>query len=171
MGRLDSLRKSRLDKLEKIKKLGINPYPAKLQFSDRIQTEKALKELGKNVVVAGRLMAWREHGGSIFADLEDDSGKIQLFLKKDVLGKKKFEFLELLDFGDFIEAKGKVFKTKAGETTIEVEDYHLLTKSIRPLPSKWHGLKDVEDRYRQRYVDLLLNEQVRKVFETRSALI
>ena len=171
MGRLDSLRKSRLDKLEKIKKLGINPYPAKLQFSVRILASEALKGIGKNIVVAGRLMAWREHGGSIFADLEDKSGKIQLFFKKDVLGEKKFEFLELLDFGDFIEVKGKVFKTKAGETTIEVEDYHLLTKSIRPLPSKWHSLKDVEERYRQRYVDLLLNEQVRKVFETRSALI
>jgi len=171
MGRLDSLRKSRLDKLEKIRKLGVNPYPAKLQFSGRILANEALKKLGKGVVLAGRLIAWREHGGSIFADLGDESGKIQLFFKKDVLGEKKFGFLELFDFGDFIEVKGKVFKTKAGETTIEVEDYHLLTKSIRPLPSKWHGLKDVEERYRQRYVDLLLNDQVRKVFETRSALI
>jgi len=171
MGRLNSLRKSRLDKLEKIRKLGIDPYPAKLQFSGRIPTSEALTGTGKNIIVAGRLMAWREHGGSIFADLEDEFGKIQLFFKKDVLGEKKFGFLELLDFGDFIEAKGKVFKTKAGEITVEVENYNLLTKSLRPLPSKWHGLKDVEERYRQRYVDLLLNEQVRKVFETRSALI
>ncbi len=171
MSRLDKLRKSRLNKLEEIKKLGIDPYPAKLQFSGRIQANEALKKLGKSVVVAGRLMAWREHGGSIFADLEDESGKIQLFFKKDVLGEKKFGFLELLDFGDFIEVKGKVFKTKAGEITIEVGDYNLLTKSIRPLPSKWHGLKDVEERYRQRYVDLILNEQVRKIFEIRSALI
>ncbi len=171
MGRLDSLRKSRLDKLEKIRKLGIDPYPAKLQFSGRIPTSEALKGIGKNIVIVGRLMAWREHGGSIFADLEDESGKIQLFFKKDVLGEKKFGFLGLLDYGDFIEAKGKVFKTKAGEITVEVENYNLLTKSLRPLPSKWHGLKDVEERYRQRYVDLLLNEQVRKVFETRSALI
>jgi lysyl-tRNA synthetase class 2 len=171
MGRLDSLRKSRLDKLEEIRKLGVNPYPASLQFSGRAQVSDALKKLGKEAIVAGRLTAWREHGGSIFADLKDESGKIQLFFKKDVLGEKKFGFLELLDFGDFIEVKGKVFKTKAGEITIEVKDFNLLTKSIRPLPSKWHGLKDVEERYRQRYVDLLLNDQVRKVFEIRSALV
>lgn len=171
MGRLDNLRKSRLNKLEEIKKLGIDPYPAKLTFSGRIPAAEALKQIGKTVTVTGRLMAWREHGGSIFADLVEESGKIQLFLKKDVLGEKKFKFLALLDLGDFIEAKGKVFKTKAGEITIEVEDFHLLTKSIRPLPSKWHGLKDVEERYRQRYVDLLLNKEVRKIFEIRSALI
>jgi lysyl-tRNA synthetase class 2 len=171
MGRLESLRKSRLDKLEEIRKSGVNPYPASLQFSGRVQVSDALKRLGKEAIAAGRLTAWREHGGSIFADLKDESGKIQLFFRKDVLGEKKFGFLELLDFGDFIEVKGKVFKTEAGEITIEVKDFNLLTKSIRPLPSKWHGLKDVEERYRQRYVDLLLNDQVRKVFETRSALV
>jgi lysyl-tRNA synthetase class 2 len=171
MSRLDKLRKSRLNKLEKIRKLGIDPYPARLQFSGRVSAKKALKKLGKNVVVAGRLMAWREHGGSIFSDLEDDSGKVQLFFKKDILGKKKFEFLELLDVGDFIEAKGKVFKTVAGETTVEVKDYNLLTKSIRPLPSKWHGLKDVEERYRQRYVDLIMNPKVRQRFLVRTKVL
>lgn len=171
MGRLDSLRKSRLDKLERIRKLGIDPYPARMQFPSRILANEALNKLGENVVVAGRLMAWREHGGSIFADLEDESGKIQLFFKKDVLGKKKFEFLELLDVGDFIEAKGKVFKTQAGEMTIEVGDYNLLTKSIRPLPSKWHGFKDVEERYRKRYLDLIMNSQSKKIFEIRSKII
>ncbi len=171
MSRLDKLIKSRLSKLEKIRKLGVDPYPARLRFSDRISAKEALKKLGKNVAIAGRLMAWREHGGSIFTDLEDESGKIQLFFKKDVLGKKKFGFLELLDFGDFIEARGKVFKTKAGEITVEVEDYNLLAKSLRPLPSKWHGLKDVEERYRQRYVDLIMNPKVRKRFLVRTKVL
>lgn len=166
---LENLRKIRLEKLEKIKKLKIDPYPAK---SHKKQTvAQCLKSLGKNVQTAGRIMGLRGHGGSTFADLQDESGKIQLFFSKSQLSNVNRQLLPLLDIGDFIEVAGKVDKTKAGEITIFVDDFRLLTKSIRPLPPTWYGLKDIEERYRKRYLDLLLNPQVKKVFEMRSKVI
>lgn len=166
---LEELRKIRLQKLEKIKKLGINPYPARCERKQTIA--QALKMMGKKAAVAGRIMSMRGHGGIQFFDLRDESGKIQLVFKKEKLNTQNSQLLSLLDIGDFIDAQGKVFKTEAGETSVLVEDFHLLTKSLRPLPSKWHGLKDVEERYRKRYVDLIMNPQVKKVFETRSRII
>ncbi len=159
VGRLASVQKARLEKLEEIKKLGINPYPSKWQRTHT--TKDATKFLGKEVSVAGRLWALREHGGVTFADLRDESGKIQLYFEKEALGKK-YEEVRLLDIGDFVGATGKVFKTERGEPTVRVSVLTLLTKSLRPLPSIWHSLKDVEERYRQRYVDLLLNPEVRE---------
>jgi len=126
--------------------------------------------MGEKVVIAARIWAWREHGGSVFADLKDETGKIQLFFQKKNLGEQ-FSLLKLLDIGDFILVKGKVFKTKAGEVTVDVEKFQVLTKTTRPLPSKWHGFKDIEERYRQRYLDLLLNKEVRQVFEKRAQII
>lgn len=166
---LEELRKIRLEKLGKIRKLGIDPYPARCQRKQTVT--QALKMMGKEVAVAGRIMAMRAHGGIQFFDLQDETGKIQLVFKSEKIKRGKSQLLKLLDIGDFIDAQGKVFQTDAGETSILVEDFHLLTKSLRPLPSKWHGLKDVEERYRQRYVDLLLNKEVRKIFEIRSALV
>src|SRR3989344_1186400 len=154
---LENLRKIRLGKLEKIRKLKIDPYPAKSTKKNSIAT--CLKSHGKNVQTAGRILGIRGHGGSSFADLIDESGKIQLFFSKDKLSTLNSQLLTLLDIGDFIEVSGKVDKTKAGETTIFVNEFKLLTKSIRPLPSTWHGLKDIEERYRKRYLDLLLNRQ------------
>src|SRR5579872_4286226 len=159
------LKKARLEKLEAIKKLDIDPYPAK---SEKKQTiEDCLKSQGKTVQTAGRILAIRGHGGSSFMDLVDESGKIQLFLSKDKLAKKEQEVMSLLDIGDFIQVEGSVDKTKAGETTIFVSKLTILTKSLRPLPSTWYGLKDIEERNRKRYLDLLMNKGVKEVYEAR----
>jgi lysyl-tRNA synthetase class 2 len=167
--RLEEIRKIRLEKVKKLRKLGINPYPSKAP-EEIIKVSKAKKASGKKVSVAGRLWGWREHGNSIFADLKDESGKIQLFFQKKNL-KDKFKILKLLDVGDFVWVKGKVFKTQAGEVSVDASYFMLLTKSIRPLPSTWHGLRDIEERYRQRYVDLLMNNDVKKVFEKRAKIV
>lgn len=169
MQALKNLKKVRLQKLEKIKQLRINPYPAKSSKKDSIST--ALNSQGKKVQTAGRIIGLRPHGGSAFADLSDSTGKIQLFFSKNQLSDVNGQLLSLLDIGDFIEVSGKVEKTKAGEITIFADSLILLAKSIRPLPSAWHGLKDIEERYRKRYLDLILNEEVKKTFETRSKVI
>lgn len=163
---IEELRKVRLDKLEKIRKLGIDPYPAKANRKDTVSQSQ--KKMDQKVAVAGRVMAMRGHGGIQFFDLQDETGKIQLVFKKDNLSELSSKLLGLLDVGDFIDAEGDVFKTRAGEVSIEVKDFHLLTKSIRPLPSKWHGLKDVEERFRRRYVDLIMNPEVKEMFVRKS---
>lgn len=166
---IENLKKVRLDKLSSIKKLGVNPYPATF---DRTHTAvEAAKNVGGKVCVAGRLMAIREHGKSTFADLVDGTGKIQIYFKEDVVGAEQYEFLKNLDIGDFVGASGEVFKTHLGETTVRISSFTLLSKSLRPLPEKWHGLRDVEERYRQRYVDLLVNPGVREVFEIRTKVV
>jgi lysyl-tRNA synthetase class 2 len=121
-----------------------------------------------SVSVGGRLRALRGHGGSMFADLIDQSGKIQLFFSKNDIGEKQFELLKLLDLGDFIGVEGNVFKTQAGELTIKVSSFSLLTKSIIPLPEKFHGLLDMEIRLRQRYLDLIMNPDVKEMFVKKS---
>lgn len=166
---LEELKKVRLNKLTQIKKLGIDPYPAKT--SRKQSVARALQMMGKSVMIAGRITGIRGHGGIQFFDLIDESGKIQLVFKKDELKVKDQQLLALLDIGDFIEVWGKVFKTKAGEVSVEVGFLKLLTKSIRPLPSQWHGLKDVEERYRQRYVDLVVNTKVKKIFYLRTKVL
>src|SRR3989344_2155046 len=166
---LEALQKERLKKLKNIQRLGINPYPAKSVRKQEILS--ARKMMGTKVVVAGRIRSLRPHGKITFADIEDASGKIQLFFSQSELNGEKYEFLTNFDLGDFIETSGEIFKTQAGEISVRVSDYKLLTKSIRPLPSAWYGLEDVEERYRQRYVDLTINPEVRKVFETRSKIV
>lgn len=162
MSTLDELRKQRVEKLEKLKELGVDPYPA---VSHRKETNaEALDMLGKEVTVAGRLRGIRGHGGSSFVDLVDQTARIQLFFSKQEIGEEKYNFLKLLDLGDFIEVKGEVFKTQAGEVTVKVKDLRLLTKSIRPLPEKWHGLADMETKLRKRYLDLIMNPEVRDMF-------
>ncbi|RJR24343.1 lysine--tRNA ligase [Candidatus Microgenomates bacterium] len=162
MSTLDELRKQRIEKLKKIRELGIDPYPA---VSRREQTNaEALKMLSEKVTVVGRLRALRGHGGSSFADLVDQTGRIQLFFSRQEIGEEKYQLLKLLDLGDFIEVSGEVFNTQAGETTVKVKDLRLLTKSIRPLPEKWHGLVDTETRLRKRYLDLIMNPEVRELF-------
>jgi lysyl-tRNA synthetase, class II len=123
------------------------------------------------VAVAGRVMVKRLHGGSAFADLQDGAGRIQLFASRDVIGADQFDQFTELDPGDIVGARGPMFTTRRGEPTIEVREFVLLTKALRPLPDKWHGLKDVEIRYRQRYVDLIANPSVRDVFRTRTRII
>lgn len=166
---IDNLKKIRLEKLGKIRNLKLNPFPAKSNKKNTV--EECLNSIGKSVQTAGRLMALRGHGGSSFADLVDEFGKIQLFFSKSQLSKVNGQLLELLDIGDFIEVIGKVDKTKAGEITIFVDSFSLLAKSTRPLPSTWYGLKDVEERNRKRYLDLIMNQGVKNTFELRSKII
>lgn len=163
------VRSERLEKLNKIIDSGIDPYPSKLNF-DRSDISTALVSLGKNVSVAGRILASRGHGNVVFMDLADESGKMQLFFQKKVL-TDKFKTLKLLDLGDFISVKGTVIKTVAGEISIDVEDFQILVKALKQLPSSWYGLKDVEDRYRKRYLDLILNSEVKNRLTARSKII
>src|SRR3990167_11293326 len=164
--RLAEIRKVRLTKVLKLQEMGIDPYPSKLKFP-RIQIFKARGQNSKKVAVSGRIMGLRVHGNISFIDLKDESGQIQLFFQKKLL-KENFKLLGVLDIGDFILVSGKVFTTEAGEITVNVTDLQILTKSIRPLPSAWHGLKDVEERYRQRYVDLLLNDELKNLFRKKA---
>ncbi|MEK7659127.1 MAG: lysine--tRNA ligase [Patescibacteria group bacterium] len=173
---LEEIRKARLKKLENIRKAGIDPYPAE-SFRSRgtAETLKNFAELSegkKKITLAGRLMSLRDHGGSVFGDLKDESGKIQLFFKKDALGEKDFGFfLENFDIGDFIEVGGVLIKTKVGEPTLEVQSFRMLAKTLLPLPEKWHGLQDNEERFRKRYLDLIFNENVKRKFESRFKII
>jgi len=163
---IENLKDIRLEKLEKIRRLGIDPYPAKTIRKDDLAS--ARQKIGEKVSVAGRIMAIRGHGGIQFLDLLDETGKIQLVFKQEDLDKTGNELLPLLDLGDFIDASGKVFKTNAGEISIQVEAFNLLAKSLRPLPSHWYGLKDVEERFRQRYLDLIMNPEIKDLFVKKS---
>lgn len=171
----NELREARLDKLERIKKLGINPYPA---ICGRTHTVKSalddfenLSSENQKITLAGRLRTIREHGALTFSDIEDQSGKIQLFFKKDEVGKEAYEMIKNLDIGDFLEAEGTLFTTKKGERTLSVKKYKILAKSLLPLPEKWHGLSDEEIRYRKRYLDLIMNKDVRDLFLKRTEFI
>ncbi|MBI3282506.1 lysine--tRNA ligase [Candidatus Curtissbacteria bacterium] len=166
---IEKLRQVRLAKLAKIKKLGVDPYPAKSEKSHTVA--ESLKSLGKQIATAGRIMAIRGHGGSSFMDLVDESAKIQIFFSNSQLSNLNSQLLPLLDIGDFIQVEGEVKKTQAGETTIFANNLRLLTKSIRPLPSTWYGLKDAEQRNRKRYLDLLINKGVKETFEARSQIV
>lgn len=166
---MSDLLQQRLDKLSRLRELGLDPYPQP-NLVDKNTCEQALGLLDKSVTVAGRLMSLRGHGKIVFGDLHDRSGKIQLFFEEKTLVDKQ-ELTKLLDLGDIISVSGIVFKTQAGEVTIRVSEFHILSKNIRPLPEKWHGLKDIEERYRQRYVDLIVNPEARDVLITRSKVL
>lgn len=169
--RLEKVRKERLDKIKRLEDLGVPAYPTSITLpGERISTEQAKDSLGKEVLVAGRIMSLRSHGSIIFADLKDFSGSIQIFFQKKVLGER-YSQLSLFDIGDFIAVKGKVDKTQAGEITVFVSDFQFLSKAIRPLPSSWYGLKDVEERYRKRYLDILFNKEVKERFLIRTKLV
>jgi lysyl-tRNA synthetase, class II len=165
----------RIDKLKKLKEKNINPYPYSFKrthtSAEIIQNGEKLESEQTEVKTAGRIVSLRLHGKSLFAHLQDGSGKIQIYVKSDEVGKERFELFDLFDIGDFLGVSGKVFKTRTGEITIRVTDFVLLSKSMLPLPEKWHGLQDKELRYRQRYVDLIVNEDVKKIFIFRTELI
>jgi len=166
----------RLKKLKKLKKSHINPFPSKTNRSHTIKKVLAdfdnLTDKNKEVTILGRLKSMRLHGGSLFCDLEDGSGSIQIYLKKNKLGQEKYDlFKDNFDIGDFIQVSGTLFKTKRGEKTALVQNYKLLTKTLMPLPEKWHGLSDTEVRFRQRYLDLIANPAVRAVFEKRCQIV
>ena len=171
MSHLNDIEKLKREKLKQIEALGIYPFGSKYEATEQIAVLREGFEEGKIASLTGRLMAVRTHGKSSFFDLCDSSGKIQLYGGKGVLGDEKFEFLKMLDIGDIVGVKGELMKTRTGELTLKLSDITLLSKSLRPLPEKWHGLKDVETRYRQRYVDLIVNEEAKKIFKTRSLAI
>jgi len=176
MSAFEEIRNERLKKLELLKKKGVNPFPVSVKKSSDIagilgDFEK-LSEKNKILNIVGRIMAVRAHGGSIFFDLNDGTGKIQAYIKKDEIGEESFSlFSDTADIGDFAGVSGVPFVTKKNEKSIKVSSWKMLAKSLRPLPEKWHGLSDIEERFRKRYLDLLMNESVRRRFVLRSKII
>ncbi|MEA2011542.1 MAG: lysine--tRNA ligase [Verrucomicrobiota bacterium] len=167
--------RQRVQKIEFWKEQNISPFGRR---SKEILTAESVKDnfdedaqIPAIVKVAGRIMAVRKMGKSIFADLRDDSDKIQLYVGKKSAGEDLFSLFKKLDIGDIISVSGEVFKTRMGEITIKLKEFELLSKSLRPLPEKFHGLTDVEQRYRQRYIDLIANEEVKNTFRARAAII
>jgi len=174
---LEKIKTDRLNKLAKLKEAGVNPYPAQTARA-RILVAQALAKFEeyesakKEIILAGRLRLLRLHGGSCFARLEDVSGQIQLFFKKDVLGEVEYKlFADNFDIGDFVEVTGNLFKTQTEEKTLLVKKVKLLSKSLNQLPDKWHGLKDTEERFRRRYLDLIMENDVKDRFRMRSEII
>ncbi len=173
MASLEELRNERLRKLERLKSFGFNPFPAKSNISHNlkmvVEDFDTLIEAGKEVVVAGRVVSLRGQGALIFADLVQDGTKIQILLKNDEVGEEASRiFNETIDLGDFIEVSGSLFVTKRGEKTVEVKTWRILAKSLRPLPDKWSGLQDEEERLRKRYLDILTNDETREMIVRRS---
>jgi len=168
---INELIDQRRAKLEALKAKGVVLYTS--QVPEHLAISKVLSDFqeGKRVSLCGRVMAKRLHGKALFLDLKDATAKIQLYIKTDIVGKDNFEMLNDIDIADIINAKGELFKTHTDEPTVKLEDFVILSKALRPLPEKWHGLKDIELRYRQRYLDLIANEEVKKVFLARSRII
>lgn len=165
-------------KLEELQAAGEVPFKSRFDrthtINDVVAKHSSLepaRHTGETVSVAGRIVAMRRHGKASFAEIRDGSGKIQLFLAVDALGEEAYERFLSFDIGDFVGVNGEVFKTKRGELSVAVAGFDILTKSLRPLPEKWHGLKDIEARYRQRYLDLLMNSQAAEVFKRKTETI
>jgi lysyl-tRNA synthetase class 2 len=172
MSSIEDIRAERLRKLEEIKNSGNKPFPASVEKTIPIsEVISNFNKFKKPIFIAGRIMAIRSHGGSIFFDVNDGSGTVQAYLKKDDVTEKEFSLFENVDIGDFVELKGKLFKTKKSEKTLKISHWRFLAKSLRPLPEKWHGLQDVEERFRKRYLDLLMNPEVKERFLMRSRII
>ena len=170
---LNDIYQDRLNKLKALREKGIRPFDRPDRPFNLMPIAGLLADFKETAKVssAGRMTAKREHGKVIFIDIRDQAAKIQVYIKADVLGQENFELFSSLDIGDLLIVEGELFKTRTGEPTIKAEGLSLVSKSLRPLPEKWHGLKDVEIRYRQRYVDLIANPDVRKVFIQRGKAI
>jgi len=171
---INEIMRIRREKLIELQKSGADPFRI-VRYDVTHRTAEIVSQFeafdGKWVSVAGRLMSKRDMGKSSFCDIQDRDGKIQLYARINELGEEKYAGFKKLDIGDIIGVKGTVFKTRMGEISIKIEDYVLLSKSLRPLPEKFHGLKDTDTRYRQRYLDLIVNPEVKKTFITRSRII
>ncbi|MEW6727639.1 lysine--tRNA ligase [Desulforudis sp. 1088] len=170
---LSELERVRRDKLAELRQEGIKPYGGRFERThlarEVVDNFETLD--GRTVSLAGRLTARRGHGKATFADLRDGSGRVQIYVRLDVVGDEAYELFKKLDIGDIIGLEGSVFKTRMGEVSVNVSGFTLLSKSLRPLPEKWHGLKDVELRYRQRYLDLIVNPETKDTFVTRSRVL
>ena len=173
-------RAQRIQKLDVLRAMGVQPYGARFEATHRVEPllaaygTTAKDELEQRAIdcrIAGRIVALRRFGKAAFASLQDGAHQLQVYLKKDVLGDDAFRLSQELDLGDWIGVEGRLFRTKTDELTVEVRTLTFLSKGLRPLPEKWHGLTDIETRYRQRYVDLIANPNVQTVFETRSRII
>ncbi|HRX03375.1 MAG TPA: OB-fold nucleic acid binding domain-containing protein, partial [Anaerolineae bacterium] len=174
---------ARLAKLDELRSAGIEPYPARLQqprthtATEAIAAFVASEADGENalpvsVCVAGRMMSRRLMGKVGFAHIDDGSAHLQVFVRRDTVGEETFElFKRLLDLGDFIAVCGEMMRTRTGEISVNAQSMQLLSKSLEPMPDKWHGVKDVETRYRRRYVDLMINPEVREVFVARARMV
>ncbi|MCD6109429.1 lysine--tRNA ligase [bacterium] len=174
----------RLEKIKQIREMKINPYPDSYKRTHKMleakdlgekkgvrKTDDIINKPNDNIKISGRLMSFRNHGNISFGQLQDDSGQIQICFMKNVVGIDEYKFLKKIDVADFLGCQGELFKTKHGEITLLVTRYILLSKSLRPLPEKFHGLKDQETQYRQRYLDLTINEETKKRFDMRSDFI
>jgi lysyl-tRNA synthetase class 2 len=170
------LYQQRLQKLESLKREGIEPFPNHFRVTHTSKdlheafdskSDEELKSVEKTFSIAGRIIAIRNFGKAGFIQIQDRKGRIQAYFQKDVGGEKAFQFFKAFDIGDFIGLEGKIFRTKTQELTLQAQNFHLLAKSLRPLPEKWHGLTDVEARYRHRYLDLIANPKVKEIFLTR----
>ena len=167
----NKLIEQRLENLAALREAGIEPFANKFTPSENCGDAKTNYEEGRSVAVAGRLISKREMGKTIFAHIRDVSGTIQLFIRKNDIGDEAFKIFKGLDLADFVGANGTLFTTKTGEISVKMTDFVVLAKALRPPPDKWHGLADQETRYRQRYLDLIANEEVRDTFLKRSAIL
>ena len=172
--------RQRKKKLDELREMGVDPYPARYRPAESAAdlhllagelSAEEVESLGRKTRVAGRIMALRKFGKTVFTHIQDDSGRIQLYFRKDALSEEDFALLKKLDIGDIVGAEGVLFRTRTNELTVAAESLVLLAKSLRPLPERWHGLRDIEQRYRQRYLDLIANPEVKESFRTRARLI
>lgn len=173
MNLTDEIIRSRYEKLEKLINEGIDPFGSKYEITSNSKEIKDnfKEEEERRVRIAGRIISLRQHGKACFANLKDARGEIQVYAKYDTLGERNFSLFTMLDIGDFIGVSGEVFRTKKGEITVLIDEFTFLTKSLYPLPEKYHGLRDIEIRYRQRYADLIVNKEVVSIFTLRSKII
>ena len=166
---------ARRTKLEKIRELGVNPFPYKFdKDTDSKQVFEKFDELEssqKKLALAGRIMTMRVMGKASFCHIQDQTGQIQLYVKRDEVGEDNYKLFKLLDIGDIMGVSGTAFRTQKGEISIKADNVTILSKALRPLPEKWHGLKDIETRFRQRYLDLISNPDIKELFVQRSKLI
>ena len=176
MDETSELIQQRVKKLESLRREGIDPYPNDFRVThtskdlheafDSLPDEE-LKSVGETFRLAGRIMAIRDFGKASFVQIQDRKGRIQVYIQKDIVGESAFQLFKTFDMGDFIGLDGKIFRTRTRELTLQAQSFRLLVKSLRPFPEKWHGLTDIEARYRQRYLDLIANPKVKEIFLTR----
>ena len=173
MDETSELIQQRIKKLESLRREGIDPYPNDFRVTHTSRDlheafdplpDEELKSVGETIRLAGRIMAIRDFGKASFIQIQDRKGRIQAYIQKDIVGEAAFQLFKTLDVGDLIGLEGKIFRTRTRELTLQVQSLRLLVKSLRPLPEKWHGLTDIEARYRQRYLDLIVNPRVKEIF-------
>lgn len=171
MSEMNELREERLKKIQSIRDMGVDPYGSRFDGAENIEHILEQFSEGRKSRATGRLTAWRSHGKTIFADLTGQNSKIQIFLRKNDFDEDRWNLVSMLDIGDLAAVAGECFLTKTGMQTIRVSEIYLMSKAVRPPAEKWHGLKDVEIRYRQRYLDLASSVEVRELFVTRSKIV